>query len=39
MIRLKFLCHPTQGWKNLGRSSMGQWDIDTKKGAKSSFCA
>lgn len=39
MIRLKFLCHPTQGWKNLGQSSMGQWDIDTKKGAKSSFCA
>ena len=34
MIRLKFLCHPTQGWKNLGRPSTGQWDMDTKRGCE-----
>lgn len=39
MICLEFLYRLTSDWQDLGWSSMGQWDIDTKKGAKSSFCA
>ena len=39
MICLEFLYHLTPDWQDLGRPSAGQWDMDTKKGAKSSSCA